>query len=110
MERTAWNLTRFFARWWDGNYYRTYVEAPGEGVGFRGVQAEVTRALADPADFRDVPAGDPQHFRKASGLFRDTPGDDRCAFVVRDRRYVSARWPGDIHRFAHTFAQVLAER
>jgi len=110
LEKTAWNLTRFLARWWDGNYYRTYVEAPGEAAGFRGVQAEVTRALADPAHFHDVPRDDAQHFRKASGLFRDTPDDERCAFVVRDRHYVSARWPGDIHTFARRFADVLAQR
>lgn len=110
LEKSAWDLTRFLARWWDGNYYRTYMEAPGEASGFRGVQAEVTRALADPADFRDVPRDDAQHFRKASGLFRDTLQDPRCAFVVRDGCYVTARWPGDIHTFAQTFAQVLAER
>lgn len=109
LEKTAWNLTRLFARWWDGDYYRTYVEAPGEPAGFRSVQAEVTRALADPADFHDVPRDDAQHFRKAGGLFRDTPDDERCAFVVRDGRYVSARWPGDVHAFARTFAQVLAK-
>lgn len=109
LERSAWNLTRRFARWWDGDYYRTYGEAPGEAAGYRSVQAEVTRALAEPAHFLDVPRDDPRHFRRASGLFRDTPTDARCAFVVRDRRYVSARWPGDVHTFARTFAQVLAE-
>ena len=110
LERSAWNLTRRFARWWDGDYYRTYTEAPGEPAGYRSVQAEVTRALADAAHFLDVPRDDPRHFRRTSGLFRDTPTDERCAFVVRDGRYVSARWPGDVHTFARTFATVLAER
>jgi hypothetical protein len=27
--------------------------------------------------------------------------------VVRDRNYVSARWPGDAHTFAKTFAGML---
>jgi hypothetical protein len=29
--------------------------------------------------------------------------------VVRDGNYVSARWPGDAHTFAATFAAVLGE-
>jgi hypothetical protein len=33
----------------------------------------------------------------------------RRSRVVRDGRYVSARWPGDVHRFAAVFAAVLAE-
>jgi hypothetical protein len=36
--------------------------------------------------------------------------DDRPAWVVRDGSYVSARWPGDVHTFARTFAAVLDER
>jgi hypothetical protein len=42
-------------------------------------------------------------------LFRDDLKDARPAWVVRDRHYVSARWPGDVHSFAATFAAVLAE-
>ena len=41
---------------------------------------------------------------------RDSLDDQRPAFVVRDGSYVSARWPGDAHTFARTFATVLAER
>jgi hypothetical protein len=33
--------------------------------------------------------------------------DETPAFVVRDRNYVSARWPGDVHTFAKTFAGML---
>ena len=69
----------------------------------------MTRTLAAPGDFLDVPADDPAHWRRTAGLFRDTPEDGRCAFVVRDRHYVSARWPGDVHAFARRFAQVLEE-
>ena len=71
------------------------------------VQQEVTRALADPADFLDVPKADPEYRRKTSGLQRDCFDDARPAFVVRDRNYVSARWPGDAHTFAKTFAEIL---
>lgn len=109
-EKSAWNLTRFFARWWDGGYYRTYREAAGEPPGYRGTQAEVTRALASPRDFLDVPADAPDRWRKTSGLHRDSDDDTRPAFVVRDGRYVSARWPGDVHAFARTFIEVLGNR
>lgn len=110
LEKSAWDLTRWFARFWDSGYYRTYAEQSGEAAGYRGVQQEVTRALASPADFLDVPHETPQRWRKASGLLRDSRNDARPAFVVRDGAYVSARWPGDVHTFAQTFATVLAER
>src|SRR3546814_5325006 len=44
LERSAWNLTRFWGRFWDRDYYRTYAELPGEPAGYRSVQQEVTRA------------------------------------------------------------------
>jgi putative intracellular protease/amidase len=109
LERSAWWLSRYAGRWWDRDYYRTYVEQPGEPAGYRSVQAEVTRTLAQPQDFLDVPADAPQRWRKRSGLFRDLPRDERAAFVVRDGNYVSARWPGDVHTFVRTFASMLAE-
>ena len=107
-EGLAWTLGRV-VRFWDGDYYRTYVEAPGEPARSRGVEAEVTAALASPADYRDVPRTDPEHRRKTDGLHRDTRTDARPAFVVRDGNYVSARWPGDAHTFAQTLADVIAE-
>ena len=109
LERSAWLLSRYAGRWWDRDYYRMYREQAGEPSGYRSVQAEVTRALARPEDFFDVPDDAPDRFRKAGGLFRDTPSDDRPAFVVRDGNYLSARWPGDVHRFARTFAAMLAD-
>jgi hypothetical protein len=42
-------------------------------------------------------------------MARDTFDNERPAFVVRDRNYVSARWPGDPHTFAKRFAQMLDE-
>lgn len=94
-------------RFWDRDYYRTYTEAAGEPAGHMSVQAEVTRALARPADFMDVPRTDPAFKHKTSGMARDTVTNDRPAFVVRDDNYVSARWPGDTHSFARTFADLL---
>ena len=108
LEKTAWTLMKFAGRVWDPGYYRTYLERPGEPAGYRSVEAEVTRALASPGCFLDVPAGTPDRFRKLSGLFRDTAADSRPAWVVRDGNYVSARWQGDLHSFVRSFASILA--
>lgn len=106
MERLAWRLTRV-TRFWDGDYYRTYSEAPGQPDGYMSVQSEVTRALKDPADFRDVGPGTPHRWLKSSGVVRDTATDSRPAFVVEDGNYVSARWPGDTHTFAAVVSRKL---
>jgi putative intracellular protease/amidase len=106
LERRAWGVARY-TRFWDANYYRTYVEEPGQPWGYMSVQQEVTRALADPADFMDVTKETPDWRRKTSGRARDTLTDERPAWVVRDGSYVSARWPGDAFTFARVFADVL---
>jgi putative intracellular protease/amidase len=108
LEKSAWSLTRI-TRFWDPHYYRTYREGRGQPAGYMSVQQEVSRLLADPADFLDVPEGAPHYRRKTSGLVRDSDNDDTPAFVVRDGRYLSARWPGDVHRFAREFVGMLAE-
>jgi putative intracellular protease/amidase len=105
LERTAWRLTRV-TRFWDPNYYRTYTDEPGQSAGYMSVQAEVTRALKDSADFCDVAHGSPHWRLKTSGMVRDTATNSRPAFVVDDGTYVSARWPGD----THTFATVLSDK
>jgi putative intracellular protease/amidase len=106
LENSAWTVARI-TRFWDPNYYRTYLEQVGEPDGYMSVEQEVTRALARPEDFLDVPTTDPDHRQKSSGLQRDTMDDARPAFVVQDRNYVSARWPGDVHTFAKGFAALL---
>jgi putative intracellular protease/amidase len=106
LEHSAWKVARI-TRFWDPGYYRTYLEQAGQPDGYMSVQQEVTRALARPEDFIDVPASDPEYRRKTSGLQRDTMDDERPAFVVQDRHYISARWPGDVHTFAKTFAGLL---
>ena len=108
LEGRAWQLASR-TRFWDPDYYRTYVEEPGQPAGYMSVQQEVTRALATPDDFVDVPRDVPDYRRKTSGRARDSPTDTRPAWVVRDGLYVSARWPGDAHTFARTVADVLAE-
>lgn len=84
LELTAWALTAL----WLGNYYRTYPET---------VQAEVTRALANASDFEMGPLA----------LRRDSPAHLQYGFTLRDGNYLSARWPGDAHRFAVDFASML---
>lgn len=108
-ERLAAAIGRI-ARFWDPLYYRTYADGPGEAAGSNSVQAEVTRALARAEDFREPEPGSPDYRRQTDGSKRDTATDLRPAFVVRDGHYVSARWPGDVHAFAKTFAAVLDER
>ncbi|WIM86326.1 type 1 glutamine amidotransferase domain-containing protein [Candidatus Mycobacterium wuenschmannii] len=105
LERTAWRLSRV-TRFWDRDYYRTYSEEAGQPAGYMSVQAEVTRALANPSDFQDVEKGSPHYRTKTSGMARDTATDPKPAFVVDDGDYVSARWPGD----THTFAKVLSDK
>ena len=106
LEKSAWSLARI-TRFWDPQYYRTYGESSGQPRGYMSVQQEVTRALARPEDFMDVPADIAHAWRKRSGLVRDRIDDDTPAFVVRDGNYVSARWPGDVHTFARTLARLL---
>ncbi|GAA0682642.1 type 1 glutamine amidotransferase domain-containing protein [Kitasatospora atroaurantiaca] len=105
-ENQAWQLARR-TRFWDPDYYRTYLEEPGRPKGYMSVQQEVTRNLARPEDFLEVEPGSPDAFRKTSGL-RDTATDDRPAFVVEDGNYLSGRWPGDVHALARRFAERLA--
>ena len=99
LERKAWSVARR-TRFWDPTYYRTYSETPGQPEGYMSVQQEVTRALARPDDFLDVPADAPDYRLKTSGRARDSATDARPAWVVQDGNYISARWPGDVHTFA----------
>ncbi len=107
LERSAWQLSKYLARFWDPSYYRTYTEDHGEPVGYWSVEMEIKRALANDADFCDVPPGAQDYARKTGGTVRDTLDDPRAAWVVQDRNYVSARWPGDVHTFAQTYVALL---
>jgi protease I len=83
-ELLAWNLTRL----WQGDYYRTYPQT---------VQAEVTAQLANKENFIQGPLP----------LTRDSARNLKPGFVVQDGNYLSARWPGDAHKFATCFAKML---
>ncbi|MFI6046732.1 type 1 glutamine amidotransferase domain-containing protein [Nocardia sp. NPDC051321] len=84
LELSAWNLTRLRL----GTYYRTYPQT---------VQAEVTAALRDPRQFERGPLI-PR---------RDTATRRNRGFTVRDRNYLSARWPGDCHRLAAEYRDLV---
>ena len=84
-ENLGWMATRL----WMGDYFKTYAD--------RTVRSEVEGALADPGDFRAGPLP----------LRMDSPTRLDAGFVVVDDNYVSARWPGDAHRFGKTFTELL---
>ncbi|PIP95444.1 MAG: hypothetical protein COW00_15610 [Bdellovibrio sp. CG12_big_fil_rev_8_21_14_0_65_39_13] len=83
-EYLAWMLTCL----WLKDYYLTYSQS---------VEAEVREALAVQGDFLKGPMP----------LFRDSMENLNRGFVVRDQNYLSARWPGDAHRFAIEFVKML---
>jgi protease I len=84
MEMTAWRLTALYL----GDYYRTYPMT---------VEDEVKAALARPDDFVVGP----------SSFSRDSAARPEIGFTVRDGNYLSARWPGDAHKFAIDFDQMV---
>lgn len=85
LELSGWALTCL----WMGRYYRTYPQV---------LQDEVKGMLAKPQDF----------IAGSMAVTRDSPGNLAPGFIVRDRNYLSARWPGDAHRFAAEFLTMLA--
>jgi putative intracellular protease/amidase len=106
-ENMAWRLSKFLARFWDPDYYRTYMESSEEPVGYRSVEMEIKRALAKESDFLDVSRGAADYFAKTNGVARDRLDDPRPAWVVQDGNYLSARWPGDVHTLAKQFVSLL---
>jgi len=84
-ERMAYHLTRL----WLKDYYLTYPETT--------VEEEVASVLKHKTDFLKGP----------TPLLRDARENLQRGFVVRDRNYVSARWPGDVHNFALAYLQML---
>lgn len=86
-EMSAW----FFTCAWLGRYYRTYPQT---------VEAEVKSVLSSQSDFLKGPLP----------FFRDNLENLGRGFVVRDKNYLSARWPGDAHLFSCKFLDILSER
>lgn len=96
------NILRYF----DKNYYRTYVENKKQPIGFMGVEAEIKRLIGFEY-FQNVPRNSKNYFKKTSGIFRDTESDKTPSFIVKDGNFISARWPGDVHAFADGFLDLL---
>lgn len=84
-ERMAYNLTRL----WLKDYYLTYPDIT--------VEDEVKSALSSSESFVEGP----------SPLFRDDIDKLQRGFFVRDRNYLSARWPGDVYNFSLEFIKMI---
>lgn len=74
---------------WLKDYYRTYSIT---------VEDEVKAALKEKGQFKSGKLT----------MRRDSVENEDPAFVVEDRNYLSARWPGDAHAFARRFYQNLS--
>ncbi len=107
LENSAWMLTKYFARFWDPDYYRTYKEKSSDPKAFWSVEHEIKRALNNDTDFLDVPKSSPSYVIKTSGIVRDSLNNSKAAWVVQDGNYLSARWPGDAHTLAMKFVSIL---
>lgn len=105
-EHKAWWIGRIF-RFWNPNYYRTYLEASGQPTGYMSVEAEIRREQSEEGRFLNPPTTSPTYYYQTSGLHRDSQDDTRPSWVVRDANLVTARWPGDVHQFGETFASVV---
>jgi len=84
-EMAAYNLTRL----WLGDYYLTY---PGTTV-----EDEVADALVDRQNFLSGP----------KPLLRDSLDHLERGFVVTDRNYLSARWPGDVYSLSLEMLKIM---
>ncbi len=73
-----------------GDYYLTYPQT---------VEDEVISNLKSPDDFIHGP----------TPILRDNLKNLSRGFTVRDGNYLSARWPGDVHKFATQFLEMLNE-
>lgn len=87
-ELLAYNLTKL----WLKDYYLTYPEIT--------VEDEVSAALAEKSNF----------ITGAMPLLRDDFEHLSRGFFVRDKNYLSARWPGDVYSFSMEFVKMLQEK
>ncbi len=86
-ELSAYNLTKL----WLKDYYLTY---PGTTV-----EEEVKMVLRNENQF----------ITGAKPKFRDKEDNLKYGFSVRDRNYISARWPGDIYNLTFSYIDMLNE-
>ncbi len=76
-------------RLWMDDYYLTYPEIT--------VEDEVTSVLEHKENFIKGPPS----------IFRDSPSKMNRGFFVKDRNYISARWPGDLYSFSTEFIKMV---
>ncbi len=86
-ELLAYSLTKL----WLKDYYLTYPELT--------VEDEVKSVLSDKNNFLKGP----------SPILRDSNKHLKRGFIVRDKNYLSARWPGDIYNFSAEFVKMIQE-
>lgn len=84
-------MAHYLTKWWLGDYYRTYPETT--------TQKELVSALDDSKFFTTGPLPS----------MRDSMKHLSRGFCVRDRNYLSARWPGDLYNFSLAFIQMILE-
>lgn len=83
-EMLAWGLTCLYR----GNYYRTY-RTP--------LESELKSYLQQPDHYTRGPMP----------VKRDSGYDFSPGYTVLDRNYLSARWPGDAHKFGSEFTELV---
>lgn len=83
LELAAYRMTKL----WLKDYYRTYPATTEDEVRSYGCE----------------------YFTGPGALFRDSPEHLDRGFIVRDGHYVSARWPGDAHRFSAELIGMLKD-
>lgn len=86
-ELLAYNLTRL----WLKNYYLTYPDITTED--------EVTSVLFDKKNFLKGP----------TPIFKDSIRNLNRGFSLKDRNYLSARWPGDVYKFSLEFIRMVQD-
>jgi protease I len=84
-ELCGYNLTRL----WLSDYYLTYPDI--------SVEDEVKSVLSDHENFKKGPPP----------IFRDNYSKLKRGFFVKDRNYLSARWPGDAYNFSFEFIKMV---
>ena len=84
-ELAAYNLTRL----WMGDYYLTYSGTT--------VEDEVKSAMSSHKNFQQGP----------TPVLRDSINHLDRGFVVTDRNYLSARWPGDVYSLTLELLKVM---
>jgi len=85
-ELLGYQLTRL----WLKDYYLTYPEIT--------VEDEVKSVLSDDSNF----------LKGSLPVFRDDYM--KRGFIVKDRNYLSARWPGDVYNFSLEFVEMINEQ